>query len=101
VGITHDAFLCESKVQWQLQRGYEHRGACSADLLPSLPMYMRTVNMLIISCCGVCWLACCGFNITGVWTEMVEFLCMCSTILTSLARGVVLTSLARGVVLTS
>jgi hypothetical protein len=25
-----------------------------------------------------CWLACCGLNITGVWTEMVEFLCMCS-----------------------
>jgi len=28
--------------------------------------------------CGVCWLACCGLNIPGVWTEIVEFLCMCS-----------------------
>jgi hypothetical protein len=43
------------------------------------------VPLLAVSCsstvkkrCGVCWLACCGLNITGVWTEMVEFLCMCS-----------------------
>jgi len=43
------------------------------------------VPLLAVSCtsrvkkrCGVCWIACCGLNITGVWTEMVEFLCMCS-----------------------
>jgi len=40
------------------------------------------VPLLAVSCtsrvekrCGICWLACCGLNITGVWTEMVKFIC--------------------------
>jgi hypothetical protein len=54
-------------------------------LRDSLGWLCVVVPLLAVSCtsrvkkrCGICWLACCGLNITGVWTEMVEFLCMCS-----------------------
>jgi hypothetical protein len=43
-----------------------------------VPLHGVSCTSRVKKRCGVCWLACCGLNISGVWTEIVEFLCMCS-----------------------
>ena len=43
-----------------------------------VPLHAVSCTSRVEKRCGVCRLACCGLNIPGVWTEIVEFLCMCS-----------------------